>query len=154
MLFNCANTCQPFSLSLTFSSSRSISLSLLFHHSHLTRDDASLLWYSSHSVLFFYINSFIASLFFWCLPHSLPIYLSQTTTISLHLSQSLAQSPFYPPFRYYFVIASSYLPLSLSLSVSLAQPLTILLFIFATLFLSFLHSCYDMDIIIIVLFLF
>ena len=35
-------------------------------------------------------------------------------------------------------------------SVSLAQPLTVVHFIFATLFLSFFHSCYDMIIIIIV----
>ena len=42
-----------------------------------------------------------------------------------------------------------HISLSLSLSVSLTQPLTIVLFMFATLFLSFSHSCYD-----IVLFLF
>ena len=78
----------------------------------------SLLWYSSHSVLFFFINCFIASLFLLMpLPQSLPMYLSQTTTISLYLSLSLAQSPFYSPYRYYFVIVSRYLPLSFTFSL-------------------------------------
>ena len=80
----------------------------------------SLLWYSSHSVLFFFINCLIASLFLLMpLPHSLPMYLYQTTTISLYLSLSVAQSPFYSPYRYYFVIVSPYLPLSFSLTFSL-----------------------------------
>ena len=80
----------------------------------------SLLSYFSHSVLFFFINSFIASLFLLMpLPHSLPIYLSQTSTIFLYLSLSLAQSLFYSPYRYYFFIVSPYLPLLFSLTFSL-----------------------------------
>ena len=80
----------------------------------------SLIWYSSHSFSFFFIASFIASLpLLIPLPHSLPMYLSQTTTISLYPSLSLAQSPFYSPYRYYFVIGSPYLPLSISLAFSL-----------------------------------
>ena len=54
---------------------------------------------------------------FILLPNSLTMYLSQTTTISLYLSLSLAQSPFYSPYRYYFVIGSPYLPLSLTFSL-------------------------------------
>ena len=78
----------------------------------------SLLSYSSHSVLFFFINCLITSLFLLMpLPHSLPMYLYQTTTISLYLSLSVAQSPFYSPYRYYFVIVSPYLPLSLIFSL-------------------------------------
>ena len=78
----------------------------------------SLFWYLSHSALFFFISCFIASLFLLMpLPRSLPMYLSQTTTISLYLSLSLAQSPFYSPYRFYFVIVSPYLPLSLSINL-------------------------------------
>ena len=84
--------------------------------------DVSLLSYFSHSVLFFFINSFRASLFLLMpLPHSLPIYLSQATTISIYLSIylsiSLAQSPFYSPYRCYFGIDSRYLTLSLIFSL-------------------------------------
>ena len=92
---------------------------LIFIHKIVTwhRVHASLLWYFSHTFSFFFINCFIASLFLLMpLPHSLPMYLYQTTTISLYLSLSVAQSPFYSPYRYYFVIVSPYLPLSLSLS--------------------------------------
>ena len=93
---------------------------LMFIHKVVTWDcvHASLLWYSSHSFSFFFINSSIASLFLLMpLPHSLPLYLSQTTTISLYLSLSVAQSPFYSPYRYYFVIGYPYLTLSLIFSL-------------------------------------
>ena len=84
--------------------------------------------------------------FFWCLSHTLFLYpsLKQLLSLSIYL---------YLPFTLRIaVILLLFLDisLSLSLSVSLAQPLTIVLFIFATLFLSFFHSCYDMIIIIIV----
>ena len=98
------------------------------------------------------LNCFIAFLplfLFMLLPHSLPMYLPQTTFISLHLSLSL----FYSPFAI-ILLLFLHISLSRSLSVSLAQPLTILHFILATLFLSFLHSCYNVIIIVIVLFLF
>ena len=108
---------------------------------------ASLLRHSSHSFSFFFINSFIASLFlFW--------YLSQTLFLYSSLKQLLSLPIYlYLPFTLRItVILLLFLDisLSLSLSVSLAQPLTIVLFIFATSFLSFFHSCYDMIIIIIV----
>ena len=47
------------------------------------------------------------------LPNSLPIFLSQTTTISPYLSIS----PFYSPYRCYFVIVSRYLTLSFTFSL-------------------------------------
>ena len=113
------------------------------------RVHASLLWDFSHSFSFFFINRFIASLLpLMPLPHSLPIYLSQNTTVSiylyllLHLTFTLRIA----------IIMLLVLHISLShlLSVSLTQPLTIVYFIFATLFLSFFHSCYDIIIMIIV----
>ena len=93
---------------------------LMFIHKVITWHcvAVSVLWYFSHSFSFFFIASFIASLFLLMpLPHSLPIYLSQTTTISLYLSLSVAPSPFYSPYRYYFVIVSRYLTLSLIFSL-------------------------------------
>ena len=67
----------------------------------------------TQSCSFSLIVSFPLS-FFWCLSHTL---FSQTTTISLYVSLSLAQSPFYSPYRIYFVIVSPCLPLSLSLNL-------------------------------------
>ena len=102
------------------------------------------------------LNCFIAFLplfLFMLLPHSLPMYLPQTTFISLHLSLSLALSLFYSPFAI-ILLLFLHISLSRSLSVSLAQPLTILHFILPTLFLSFLHSCYNVIIIVTVFFLF
>ena len=89
---------------------------LMFIHKVITWHcvHASLLWYFSHSFSFFFIHCFIASLsLLMPLPHSLPIYLSQTTTISIYLSIS----PFYSPYRYYFVIVSRYLTLSFTFSL-------------------------------------
>ena len=115
------------------------------------RVHASLLWYFSNSFSFFFINCFIASLsLFWYLSHTLSLCTSPKQLLSLsiylylllHLTFTLRIA----------VILLLFLHISLShlFSVSLAQPLTILHFIFATLFLSFFHSCYDMIIIIIV----
>ena len=98
------------------------------------------------------LNCFIVSLFLLMpLPHSLPMYLSQTSlAIYLYLLLNLSFT-----IRIAIILLLFFhISLSHSLSVSLAQPLTILHFIFATLFLSFLHSYYDMTIINIDLFCF
>ena len=68
--------------------------------------------------------SFITSLplsFFWYLSHTLFLCTSfkPLLSLSIYLSLSLAQSLFYSPYRYYFVIVSPYLSLSLSLTFSL-----------------------------------
>ena len=98
------------------------------------------------------LNCFIASLFLLMpFPHSLPMYLSQTSlAIYLYLLLNLSFT-----IRIAIILLLFFhISLSHSLSVSLAQPLTILHFIFATLFLSFLHSYYVMTIINIDLFCF
>ena len=84
---------------------------LIFIHKIVTwhRVHASLLWYFSHSFSFFFINCFIASIFlFMPLPHSLPIYLSQTTTISISISCSISLLPSWSLlFCYWFSISHS-----------------------------------------------
>ena len=75
---------------------------------------ASLLWYSSHSFSFFFFNCFIASFSFDASPT-----LSSYVPLSNNYYLSLAQSPFYSPYRCYFAIVSRYLPLSISLACSL-----------------------------------
>ena len=69
----------------------------------------SLLSYFSHSVSFFFINSFIASLFL--LTHTLFLCTSLKQLLSLSISL------FYSPYRYYFVIVSRYLTLSFTFSL-------------------------------------
>ena len=69
---------------------------LIFIHKIVTwhRVHASLLWYFSHTFSFFFINCFIASIFLFIpLPHSLPMYLSQTSTISISISCSISLLP-------------------------------------------------------------
>ena len=118
---------------------------LIFIHKVISwhRVHASLLWYFSHSFSLFSINCFIASLFLLMpLPYSLPMYLSETTTISLYLSIS----PFYSPYRYYFVIVSRYLTLSLTHTFSLlgatSDYSSLYLCVIISLLISFL-LCYD-----------
>ena len=66
----------------------------------------------------FHSFSLIVSLplsFFWYLSHTLFLYTSLRPLLSLSLS--LAPSHFYSPYRYYFVIGSPYLTLSLIFSL-------------------------------------
>ena len=122
---------------------------LIFIHKVVTwhRVHVSLLSYFSNSFSFFFINSFIASLFlFW--------YLSQTLFLYSSLKQLLSLSIYlYLPFTLRIAIIlllDIHISLSHLFSVSLTQPLTIVHFIFVTVFLSLFHSCYEMIIIIIV----
>ena len=108
---------------------------------------ASLLRHSSHLFSFFFINSFIASLFlFWYLSHTLFLCTSLKQLLSLSIYRYLSFT------LRIAVILLLFLHISLShlFSVSLTQPLTVVHFMFVTVFLSFFHSCYDMIIIIIV----
>ena len=88
------------------------------------------------------------------LPLSFSFDASPTLFSYVPLSNTLylSISPFYSPYRCHFVIVSPYLHISLShlFSVSLTQSLTVVHFIFVTVFLSLFHSCNDMIIIIIV----
>ena len=101
----------------------------------------SLIWYSFHSFSFFFINCFIASLFlFWCLSHTLFLDTSLRPLLSLSIYLYL-----YLTFTLriaLILLLVLHISLSHLFSVSLAQPLTIIHFMFATLFLSFLHSCW------------
>ena len=117
--------------------------------------DVSLLSYFFHSVLFFFINSFIASLsLFWFLSHTLFLCTSLKPLLSLSIYVYLLLNLTFTLRIAIILLLVLHISLSHSLSVSLAQPLTMLHFMIVTLFLSFLRSSYDMIIIIIVLFLF
>ena len=92
--------------------------------------------------------------FFWCLSHTFSLCTSLRPLLSLSIYLYLLLNLPFTPRIAIILLLVLHISLSHSLSVSLAQPLTILHFNFATLFLSFFHSCYDMIVIIIVFFLF
>ena len=97
------------------------------------------------------IVSLPLSLFFMPLPHSLPTYLPQASTISLSFSTSRSISLLLSLSLLFCYCFSTH---SLTLLLFSTQPLIILLFIFVTLFLSFLHSCWGYDDFIIISFFF